>query len=299
MGLLEQLKTYGEVLENESMRKHTTYRIGGSVDYYIYPENFLSLMRIIDILRENEILYRVTGRGSNLLWDDKHFNGAVINLDRKLNDSYIEEDGTLVAFAGCSIINIAIEAANHSLTGLEFASGIPGSIGGGIYMNAGAYKSDLSQTLKSVLVMKEDTISWIDKDKLEFGYRKSIFQQHKDWTILAAKFKLEKGIKKDIQSLMESRRNRRVESQPLDKPCAGSVFRNPAQMPAWKIVEDLGFRGYQIGGAQVSLKHCNFIVNATGDATCQDVKDLIALIQKKAKEKFDIDLITEVEQFNC
>lgn len=299
MGLLEQLKTYGEVLENESMRKHTTYRIGGNVDYYIYPENVLSLMQIVEILQKNEIPYRMTGRGSNLLWDDNHFHGAVINLDRTLNDSYIEEDGSLIAFAGCSIISLAIEAANHSLTGLEFASGIPGSVGGGIYMNAGAYKSDLSQTLQSVLVMKRDGIVWMDKDELGFGYRKSIFQQHDDWTILAAKFKLEKGVKKEIQAIMESRRNRRVESQPLDKPCAGSVFRNPVEMPAWKIVEELGLRGHQIGGAQVSTKHCNFIVNATGEATCQDVKDLIALIQRKAKEQFNIDLITEVEQFNC
>lgn len=299
MSLIEQLKTYAEVIENESMRKHTTYRIGGLVDYYIYPQNIVSLIQVLDKLKENNIPYRITGRGSNLLWDDNDFHGAVINLDRTLNDSYIEDDGSVVALAGCSIISLAIEAAKHSLTGLEFASGIPGSIGGGIYMNAGAYKSDLSQTLKSVLVLKQDQLVWMDKENLEFGYRKSSFQKHKDWTILAAKFQLEKGVKKDIQALMESRRNRRVESQPLDKPCAGSVFRNPVEMPAWKIVEELGLRGHQIGGAQVSTKHCNFIINATGDATAKDVRDLIRLIQQKAKEQFNIDMITEVEQFYC
>lgn len=299
MSLVEQLKIYGEVLESELMAKHTTYRIGGAVDYYIYPQNIIALMQILTILKENGIPYRITGRGSNILWDDNTFHGAVINLDRTLNDSYIEEDGDVVAFAGCSIISLAIEAAKNALSGLEFASGIPGSIGGGIYMNAGAYKSDLSQIVQSVLVLQQDQLVWMNKEDLEFGYRKSVFQKHKDWTILAAKFHLEKGNKKDIQALMESRRNRRVESQPLDKPCAGSVFRNPAEMPAWKIVEELGLRGYQLGGAQVSTKHCNFIVNATGQATAKDVRDLISLIQKKAKEKFNIDMITEVEQFHC
>ena len=299
MNLFEILKIYADVLENEPMKKHTTFRIGGFVDYYIYPKDVLSLMQIIKYLNKENISYKFVGRGSNLLWDDNPFHGVVINLDRTLNDYYIQEDGTVLAWAGCSIINLAIEMAKNSLTGLEFASGIPGSIGGGIYMNAGAYKSDLSQVLESVLVLKDDVMEWIDKENLEFGYRKSIFQKNKNWIILAAKFHLEKGDKEEIQSLMESRRNRRVESQPLDKPCAGSVFRNPSEMPAWKLVEELGLRGYQVGGAQVSNKHCNFIVNENGQASAKDVRDLIAMIQDKAKEKFNIDLVTEVEKFIC
>ncbi|MCF0107124.1 MAG: UDP-N-acetylmuramate dehydrogenase [Holdemanella sp.] len=298
MNLANKLKIYGEVLEKEPMKKHTTYRIGGEVDYYIYPKNITELGRIIEILKEAKVPYYITGRGSNLLWTDHPFPGAIINMDRSINDYYFEEDGTVIAYAGCSIINLAIEAGKHSFTGLEFASGIPGSVGGGIYMNAGAYKSDLSNVLESVLVLDGEHIHWIRKEDLDFGYRHSIFQKHKDWTILAGKFKLEKGDAQEIRDLMESRHARRVDAQPLDKPCAGSVFRNPESIPAWKLVEQLGYRGKRIGGAQVSKKHCNFIVNENGDATAEDVWTLITSIQKDAKEKYDIDLITEVEKFN-
>lgn len=298
MNISEKLKIYADVLENEPMSKHTTYRIGGNVRYYIYPKNLLSLMRIIRILKDNKIRYEVMGRGSNVLWGDNYFDGAVINLDRYLNDSYVESDGTIVAQAGCSTINLAVEAGKNGLTGLEFATGIPGSIGGGVYMNAGAYKSDFSNILESVLVFMDDQIIWMQKDELMFGYRKSSFQSHPEWIILAAKFKCKPGNKEEILSLMDSRRERRLASQPLDKPCAGSVFRNPESIPAWKLVDDLGLRGHQIGGAQVSEKHSNFIVNA-GNAKAQDVRDLIALIQKAAKESYGIDLITEVEHFNC
>ena len=299
MSVVNRLKIYADVLENESMRKHTTYRIGGDVDYFVYPKNILSLMCCINILKEEEVSYRIVGRGSNLLWEDETFHGAVINLDRYINESYIEPNGVVYAQAGCSIINLAVDAGKNALTGLEFATGIPGSVGGGIYMNAGAYKSDLSNVIQSVLVLKGDQIEWMTKDELGFGYRKSIFQQHPDWIVLAACFQLEKGNKSEILEIMDSRRVRRMEAQPLDRPCAGSVFRNPESMPAWKLVEELGLRGYQIGGAQVSTKHCNFIINATGDAKAEDVKALISLIQTKAKDTFGIDLITEVEQFNC
>ena len=148
------------------------------------------------------------------------------------------------------------------------------------------------------MVLDGEHIHWIRKEDLDFGYRHSIFQKHKDWTILAGKFTLEKGDAQEIRDLMESRHARRVDAQPLDKPCAGSVFRNPESIPAWKLVEQLGYRGKRIGGAQVSKKHCNFIVNENGDATAEDVWTLITSIQKDAKEKYDIDLITEVEKFN-
>lgn len=298
MSILERLNAYGKVLENEPMKKHTTYRIGGTVSYYIYPNSETALMCILDILKEETIPYYVMGRGSNVLCDDTHFNGAIINLDQTLNNYYFEPDGTLVAQAGCSIINLSVEAMKRSLSGLEFASGIPGSIGGCLYMNAGAYKSDLSKILKDVCVLKGDEIVWIPCSELEYGYRHSIFQTHKDWTILAGRFQLEKAVQSDIRNLMESRRQRRIDAQPLDMPCAGSVFRNPESIPAWKLVEEMGFRGHMVGGAQVSTKHCNFIINATGEATAKDVRDLIACIQAKAKELHNIDLITEVEQMH-
>lgn len=296
MTLLKKLEVYGKVLQNESMKKHTTYRIGGTVDYYIYPKNELALMRILQLLKEEQVPYHVLGRGSNLLCSDNHFHGAIINLDRTLNDFFFEKEGLLLAQAGCSIINLSIEAMKNSLSGLEFASGIPGSLGGALYMNAGAYKSDIASILKGVYILRDGKIEWVEKEDLDYGYRHSLFQNHKDWIILGGCFQLKEGNRKEIEDLMASRRQRRMESQPLDMPCAGSVFRNPEAMPAWKLVESLGLRGHKIGGAQVSLKHSNFIVNVDQTATCQNVLDLISLIQTKAKEVYDIDLITEVER---
>lgn len=296
MSLLEKLEVYGRILCHESMKKHTTYRIGGTVDYFIYPKNEMALTRILQLLQKENVPYHVLGRGSNILCSDAHFHGAIINLDRTLNDFFFEEDGLLIAQAGCSIINLSVEAMKRSLSGLEFASGIPGSIGGALYMNAGAYKSNVESLLKGVYVWKQGKIEWMDPSELDYGYRHSIFQKQKDWLILGGCFQLQKGNRKDIEDLMDSRRKRRMDAQPLDMPCAGSVFRNPDTIPAWKLIEQLGLRGYQIGGAQVSLKHANFIVNANGKATCQDVLDLIGLIQKRAKEEYDIELVTEVER---
>ena len=174
--------------------------------------------------------------------------------------------------------------------------GIPGSIGGGLYMNAGAYKDNLANHLIDVCVLKDNTICWMKKDELDYAYRHSIFQSHKDWTILVGRFQLEKGNQNDIRDLMNSRRERRMSAQPLDKPCAGSVFRNPEEIPAWKLIEELGLRGHKIGGAMVSEKHCNFIVNDDLNATAQDVRDLIHEIKTRAKKEYNIDMVTEVEQ---
>ncbi len=298
MSILERLQAYAEVFVNEPMKKHTTYHIGGNVDYYIMPANSTALMCIIDILKEEQIPYHVMGRGSNVLFGDQPFHGAIINLDKTFNDFYFEPNGILVAQAGCSVINLAVEAMKHSLTGLEFASGIPGSIGGALYMNAGAYKSNMSEIVLDVCVLKNDQICWMDGAQLEFAYRHSIFQMHKDWTILAGRFQLQSRPKAEIRDLMDSRRERRISSQPLDRPCAGSVFRNPEEMPAWKLIDDLGLRGYQIGGAQVSEKHSNFIINANNQATAKDVHALITEITVRAKETYGIDLITEVEHLN-
>lgn len=299
MNIKEQLEVYAKVLVNEPMRKHTTFHIGGTVAYYVFPHDLLSLMEIIRIANENDLEYYVIGRGSNLLWTDEAKNCLIINLDRTLNNYYFQEDGTLVAMAGCSIIHLSMEALKHSLSGLEFASGIPGSLGGCLYMNAGAYQSDMSNIVREVCVLKEDRIEWMDIFACEYGYRTSIFQKHSNWVILAARLSLVSSDKEEIKSLMDSRRIRRMNAQPLDRPCAGSIFRNPEEMPAWKIVEELGLRGYQIGGAQVSTKHCNFIVNANNEASAKDVLDLIALIKSKAKEVYGIDLHTELENMNC
>ena len=298
MSILERLETYATVYENEPMSKHTTYRVGGQVAYYCLPKDLTSCLRIIDILKEENLPYFVMGRGSNVLFGDAFFNGAIINLDNTMNEYFFEPDGTCTVEAGCSLINLSVQAMKNGLSGLEFASGIPGSVGGALFMNAGAYKSDMSSIVKEVHVYKDGSLVWMKKDELDYQYRHSIFQSHRDWSIVAAKLQLEPGDSEQISTLMDSRRERRMATQPLDKPSAGSTFRNPEQMPAWKVIDDLGLRGHQIGGAQISEKHSNFIVTVSEDAKAQDIHDLITLIKTRAKETFGIEMKTEVEYMN-
>lgn len=192
---------------------------------------------------------------------------------------------------------LAHEAMKNSFSGLEFASGIPGTLGGAVFMNAGAYKSDISQILKEVYVLKDRSIVVMRAEELEYAYRHSIFQSHRDWIILGARLQLEKGDQKEIRDLMDSRRKRRMSSQPLDKPCAGSMFRNPKDYQAWQLIEEIGMRGTRIGGAMVSEKHANFIVNED-NARAEDVIQLVEVIQKEVRKRFGVELITEVERFN-
>ena len=297
MILEKRLQAYGDVESNISLSKKTTFRIGGNCKYYIYPKSELGLLRILDILKEEQIPVKIFGKGSNILCSDDDYEGAIINLDRYFTDSYFEEDGTVVAQAGCSTVLLAHEAMKNSFSGLEFASGKPGTIGGAIFMNAGAYKSDFSQIIEEVYALKDGTIVKIPKEELDFHYRHSDFQVHRDWIILGARMKLQPGDQKEIRDLMDSRRKRRMDSQPLDKPSAGSMFRNPESAQAWELIEKIGFRGKKIGGAMVSDKHANFIVNDDG-ASAKDIKELVEMIQKEVKERFGIDLITEVERFN-
>lgn len=297
MTLTYKLQTYGDVECNEPLKKHTTFRIGGEARYFIYPKNEICLMRILEILKEENIAHKIFGKGSNILCGDDFYDGAVICLDRYFTDFYFEEEGTCVAQAGCSIILLAHEAMKQSLSGLEFASGIPGTLGGAIFMNAGAYRSDISKLLESVFVLRDGECVWMDVEELEYRYRHSKFQRNRDWIILGARLQLAKGDQKEIRDLMDARRKRRMESQPLNKPCAGSMFRNPENAQAWELIEKIGYRGKRIGGAMVSDKHANFIVNEE-NASAQDVIQLVSEIQQKIKQEFDIDLRTEVERFN-
>lgn len=293
--MTERLSVYGEVLEQESMRRHTTFHIGGIVDYYIYPKSLVSFLELHRVLEENGIAQVVLGRGSNLLFDDRPFHGAVINLEKALQSYYFEKNGTLIAEAGVSLVRLAREAYQRGLSGLEFASGIPGSVGGGLYMNAGAYNSDLAALLKEVLVFRDGKVSWMAKEDLGYSYRRSLFQERKDWIILAGRFQLQPGNRDEILALMESRRVRRISSQPIAMPSAGSVFRNPPEAPAWKLIEEVGGRGLRCGGAAVSNLHCNFIVNETGEATAQNVLNLIQTLQQRVQARFGISLLTEIE----
>ncbi len=294
--LYKELEVLAEVEENIPLSKMTTLRIGGVARYVVYPENTLFLQGVMNKLNQNHIPYKVIGKGSNLLCSDEPFDGVIIRLDRYLCNAYFDNEH-LVAEAGCSIIALSYEAMKNELSGLEFASGIPGTVGGVTFMNAGAYKSSMADVIDSVSVYRDGKIEWIQNADCGFSYRTSIFQKHPDWIILAVKMTLQKGDQKEIRELMDSRRERRMNSQPLDKHSAGSIFRNPEEIPAWKLIEGAGFRGKRIGDAVVSEKHVNFIVNEN-HASAKDFITLVTDVQKAVKDKYDIDLYMEVEKFN-
>lgn len=295
--LIERLRPYADVECDVKLSTRTTFRIGGLCKYFIYPKNMLGLLRILDILEEAQIPRKVFGKGSNILCSDDAYEGAVISLDRYFTDFVFEADGTCVAAAGTSIILLAYEAMKNSLSGLEFASGIPGTVGGAVFMNAGAYKSDMSKILKEVYVLKDKSVVSMSVEELDYRYRHSLFQSHFDWIILGCRLQLTKGDQKDIRDLMDSRRKRRMDSQPLDKPCAGSMFRNPQGYQAWELIERIGYRGKRIGGAMVSDKHANFIVNED-HAKATEILALVKEIQQEVRKQFGVELITEVEKFN-
>ena len=294
--LYKELEALAEVEENIPLSKMTTLRIGGVARYVVYPENTLSLQGVMNKLNQYHIPYKVIGKGSNLLCSDEPYDGVIIRLDRHLCNAYFDNEH-LVAEAGCSIIALSYEAMKNELSGLEFASGIPGTVGGVTFMNAGAYKSSMADIIDSVSVYRDGKIEWIQNADCGFSYRTSIFQKHPDWIILAVKMTLQKGDQKEIRELMDSRRERRMNSQPLDKHSAGSIFRNPEEIPAWKLIEGAGFRGKRIGDAVVSEKHVNFIVNEN-HASAKDFIALVTDVQKAVKDKYDIDLYMEVEKFN-
>lgn len=297
MDIETKLRAYGEVQCDVGMHTRTTFRIGGKARYFISPMNELALIRILEILGEYQIAFKILGKGSNILFADNDYDGAIISLEKNFHTFAFEEDGTCVAQSGVSIILLAHEAMKQSLSGLEFASGIPGSVGGALYMNAGAYKSDISQLIQCVYVLKDAVMVEMEPKDLDYKYRHSLFQSHPDWVILGCRLKLVKSDQKKIKDLIDARRSRRLLSQPLDKPCAGSMFRNPEGYQAWELIEQVGLRGKRVGGAMISDKHANFIVNED-HATCQDVATLIELVQRSVKERFHVDLVLEVERFN-
>lgn len=292
----DSLAQFATIDTDVPFSKMTTLRIGGIAHYVAYPENLLAFEGLIRQIHQNGLSYKLIGKGSNLLCGDEPFDGVVIRLDKHFDEAYFEGN-TIIAQAGCSIIALAYEAMKKGLSGLEFASGIPGTVGGCTFMNAGAYRSSMSDIIESVQVYRDGKIEWISHEECEFAYRTSVFQRHPEWVVLAIKMILKNEDVSVIRELMDSRRERRMASQPLDMPSAGSVFRNPMDHPAWELIEGIGYRGKRVGDAMVSEKHVNFIVN-TGHASANDYMTLVNEIQTKVKEKYDIDLLMEVEKFN-
>ena len=285
------IKNY-EYYKNISLKRYNTYKLDVSCDYLIYPKNVDELLNLLKYLKENNIKYLILGNGSNVILARPNFD-VVIKLDKL---SKIEIQGNMViAGAGVSMIKLANHCMNNGLNGLSFAGGIPGAVGASTAMNAGAYKEDMAGIVEKVKVITPDLeIKTMTNQELEYNYRDSFLKRNKDYICVEVIFKLKKDSKEKIKALMEDRRNRRVSSQPLTMPSAGSVFRNPEGLSAGKLIEDLGLKGYTIGGAQISEKHANFIVNI-GNATYEDIIALIEYIKKKVKEEYNIDLILEQE----
>lgn len=292
---LRSLKV-GKVLNNISMKNNTTYRVGGIAKYMVLPSNKECLIKLLKYLKDNNIKHKIIGNGSNLVFSDEMYDGVLIRLDKL--DNVCIEDTIVKAEAGCDLLSVAYKTANLGLTGLEFATGIPGTIGGAIYMNAGAYKSDMGYVVSEVqLLTPELEIKTLYNDDLDFHYRSSFLQKNPEYICLEATIVLKKGDKKVIKELIEERRKKRLMTQPLNYPSAGSVFRNPADDFAGRLIEECNLKGYKIGGAMVSEKHANFIVNA-GNATGKDIHDLILYVKSEVYKKFKVDLLVEQEFVN-
>ena len=277
----------------EPMKKHTTFRIGGPAEYYLRPHSVDELRKILHICKRENLPFFILGHGSNLLVSDKGYNGVVIQLWKNMSDIEVNHD-VIRAKAGALLSKIAVVALEHSLAGFAFASGIPGTLGGAVVMNAGAYGGEMKDVLEEVTVMDADgNVIRLKREELNLGYRTSIVKE-KGYIVLEAVIRLNKGEASHIKEQMDDFKERRTSKQPLDMPSAGSTFKRPEGYFAGKLIMDTGLRGFQVGGAQISEKHCGFVVN-TGDATAEDVKNLIEEVQKRVREKFGVTLEPEVK----
>lgn len=280
--------------KKEEMKNHTTFRVGGPADYYVVPHTIEEMRKVVSLCRESEMPYVILGRGSNLLVGDKGYRGVVIQSAQGLCE--IQVDGErIIAQAGASLAQIAAVALGEELTGFEFAAGIPGTIGGAVVMNAGAYGGEMKDVLESVKVLTEDgQVIDLPVEELELGYRTSIIPR-KGYVVLEASICLKKGKIRQIRERMQELREQRVTKQPLEYPSAGSTFKRPEGYFAGKLIQDAGLKGYAVGGAQVSEKHSGFVVN-TGNATAWDIKTLIEEVIQKVKEDSGVTLEPEVKQ---
>lgn len=282
-----------EILENVNLKEYNTYRLEAFCKYMALPKSVKELQEVINYCLHKDIKYFVLGNGSNVILDGT-FNGIVINM-KNLNGSELVGNTDIIAYSGIMMPKLVKFAVKNNLQGLEWASGIPGTLGGGIYGNCGAYNDDIYHYLKEIIVLHNGKIEHIKADKVFHDYRQTFFQGKRQYIIVAAHLKLIKGDSKQSQELINDRLKRRLSSQPLTYPSAGSVFRNPSkEMPSGKLIEDVGLKNKNIGGALISPKHANFIVN-NGNATAKDVICLIELIKKTIKENYSIDLVTEQE----
>lgn len=282
------------VLIDEPMKKHTTFRIGGPADYYVLPKTIEEVQQVVEACKEAEIPYYVLGNGSNLLVSDKGYRGVIIQLYRNLNQ--IEVEGTKIrAQVGALLSQIAGEALRHCLTGFEFAAGIPGTLGGAVVMNAGAYGGEMKDVLQEVTALSKDgEIKVLSREELNLGYRTSVIGRE-GYIALEAVIALKEGKEETIRATMEDLKERRTTKQPLEYPSAGSTFKRPEGYFAGKLIQDTGLRGFSVGGAQVSEKHCGFVINKD-NATAQDVIELMKEVSDRVEAKFGVPLEPEVKK---
>ena len=289
---IEKYINSSKVKYNEPMSKHTTLKVGGNADVLVIPENTEDIVGVLRYAKENGVPVTVIGNGSKLLVLDKGIRGIVIKIGSKFSTVEVEDEYITVN-AGMTLPRLSIIAKNNSLSGLEFAAGIPGNIGGAIYMNAGAYGSEISKVIQEVTYIDENlNIKKATNEECNFGYRKSIFRGTKN-VILSAKLKLNVGNMEEIENLMKQNNESRKTKQPLEYPNAGSTFKRPEGYFVGKLIDDLGLKGYTIGDAQISTKHSGFIVNL-GNATAKDVLDLINYIKSKVLEENGVKLEEEI-----
>ena len=281
------------VFTGEAMSRHTTFKIGGPADYFLMPDKDTDVGRIVKICKESAIPYFILGNGSNLLVGDGGYRGAVIQIYK--NMSAVTVEGTEITVqAGALLSSVAAAAKNAALTGFEFAGGIPGTMGGAVVMNAGAYGGEMKDVLTEVTVMDEEgEIVTLPADKLELGYRTSIIKTA-GYIVLEAKLQLKEGTPEVIRETMKDLTIRRTTKQPLEYPSAGSTFKRPEGYFAGKLIMDSGLAGYQVGGAQVSEKHCGFVINA-GGATARDVRTLMDNVRDIVYKKYGVTLEPEVK----
>ncbi len=279
-------------MDNVPLKNLTSYKLSGIASKVIFPSNVPELIELMKYIRKNHLKYKVIGSGSNLIFDGD-YNGILIKLDKL--DHLTIKNCEITVEAGYLLKKLALKACRLGLTGLEFATGIPGTVGGACSNNSGAYNSDMGYIVKSLKVLTPSLeIKIMENKELDYHYRTSFFEKNPEYIILEANIQLKKGNKQEILEIVEDRKKRRIASQPLEYPSAGSVFRNPTNNYAGKLIEDIGYKGKQKNDAMVSEKHANFIINK-GNASGRDIIELINEIKEKVKQTYDIDLYLEQE----
>ena len=281
------------VLVDEPMKKHTTFRVGGNADYFVMPQNAEEVKKIVALCKDAEVPYYILGNGSNLLVGDRGYRGVIIQIYKEMNHIRIDGD-KVFAQAGALLSRVGTATLEAELTGFEFAAGIPGTVGGAVFMNAGAYGGEMKDIIANATVLTQDgDIVTINKEDLELGYRTSVIAK-KGYVVLEAEYQLQKGDKKAIRARMDELKVQRVTKQPLEYPSAGSTFKRPEGYFAGKLIQDAGLRGFQVGGAQVSEKHCGFVINKD-QATAADIQELMRQVSDKVMQEFGVKLEPEVK----